>query len=128
MVAAVSPVFAPVTPALVQFVPEPANTDMQARDGGCCFYFWGGRSRVYSHGKSSLALPQGQDPGCGYSEALTSPFQLCPIPELCCGAASVRTPSLPAPRGAARLGRGSECVGHWDLTRDTSPSLIFLAA
>lgn len=128
MAAAVSLMFAPVTPALVQFVPEPASTDTRTRDGRCCFYFWGGRSRVYSHGQSSLARPQGQDTGWGYSEALTSPFQLCPIPELCRGAASVHTPSLPAPRGAARLGRGSECAGHWGLTRDTSPSLYIFSS
>lgn len=126
--AAVSLVFAPVTPALVQFVPELASTDVQARDGCCCFYFRGGRSRFYSRGQSSLARPQGQDTGWGCSAALTSPFQLCPVPELCCGAAAVRTPSLPAPRGAARLGKGSECAGHWGLTRATSPSLVFLAA
>lgn len=57
---AVSLVFAPVTPARVQFVPQLASTDTQGRDGCCCFWFWGGKSRVYSHGQSSLARPQGQ--------------------------------------------------------------------
>lgn len=73
--------------------------------------FWGSRSRVYSRGQSSLAQPQGPDTGWGYSAALTSPLQLCPIAELCSGAASARTPLPACPTRGCKAGPGFGLCG-----------------
>lgn len=83
----------------------------------------------FSHvGRAASLNPlwcQGQGSSRGYSAASMSPFQLCPITEPCHSGSSCLH-LLPA--RLVRLGEGRERAGHGGLTRDVSPSLIFLAA
>ena len=43
---AASPAFAPITPAMVQFVPELASTMPRSGVDDAACYFWGSRSQV----------------------------------------------------------------------------------
>lgn len=66
-------------------------------------------SGLFTWAEQPCSTP-GSDAGWGCSAALTFPFQLCPIPGLCCGAASVCTPPC-LPHGGCRAGQGFGVCG-----------------